>query len=786
MKNALKTNDLKSFMPNMDIKSLLDANRQMPVTEVLPELLCITTFPPRQCGIATYSQDLIAALEKQFVYSFDIKVCALETAREQHQYTDSRVKYTLNTSNPESYEQLAEKINADDNLKLVLLQHEFGLFAETTDALRDFIQKINKPVSIVFHTVLPRPDEVFKQKVQELLDRVQGIIVMTHGAREILNRDYRVDDNKICVIAHGTHLVPHLDKDALKEKYGLKGRKVLSTFGLLSSGKSIETTIEALPAIVKTTPETTFLIIGKTHPTVVLNEGEIYRESLQRRIMELGLQEHVRFVNKYLPLEELLEYLQLTDIYLFTSKDPNQAVSGTFSYALSCGCPVVSTPIPHAKEVLDGDTGLLFDFGDATQLAQAVNRLLFDVDLRKRIVLNGLHKITGTAWENSAVAHAQFLQKVSGDAFELHYRNPDIKLDHLKKMTTDFGMLQFSKLNQPDIHSGYTLDDNARALIAMCQHYKKTADESDLKYISIYLDFIAYCHRPGELFLNYVDFHNNFTTQNAEVNLEDASGRALWALGYVVSLSRLLPESLVLKARMVFQDSIGIADGVYSPRAMAFIIKGMYYYNRSIREEKTLERTRELANRLVQMYKHEATEDWSWFEGYLTYANSVLPESLLCAYAMTGEDEYKHIAKKSFDFLLGKTFGPCNIKVISNKTWHHRGALCAEYGEQPIDVAYTVITLRKFHDLFKDPRYLEKMETAFNWFLGNNHLQQVIYNPCTGGCFDGLEQHNVNLNQGAESTVSYLLARLMSYKFFGNEQQSYHRSLALQKPKAVA
>jgi len=776
--NLFKTNTMPAFLPFMNTHFYADkkAASKTPEDEnALPEILFISTYPPRECGIATYSQDLINALKKQFVYSFNIEICAVENNSEQHQY-GKEVKYKLNTSDAQSYVEMAEKINADDNIKVVLLQHEFGLFAETVNEFNDFISQIKKPLAIVFHTVLPRPDEVFKQKVQHLLDYADGIIVMTNGAGEILERDYRVDSAKISVIPHGTHLVPYLDKKVLKEKYGLKGRKVLSTFGLLSSGKSIETTLDALPGIVKTTPETMFLIIGKTHPTVALQEGEKYRESLHKKIIDLNLQNNVRFINKYLPLEELLEYLQLTDIYLFTSKDPNQAVSGTFSYALSCGCPVVSTPIPHAKEVLSGDTGILFDFGDSKQLKEAVNKLLFDEELRLNIISNGLHKITCTAWENSAVAHARFLQKVANNKFELHYRNPEINLEHIKKMTTDFGMLQFSKINVPDISSGYTIDDNARAMIALCQHYKMTRDESDLVYIKIYLDFIAYCERPKALFLNYVDFNNNFTTQNAEVNLEDSTGRAIWALGYVISLAHIMPYEITVKAEKIFERAIQTAHQTHSPRAMAFMIKGLYYYNRAVESDTTVELTTMLANRLVQMYRHEATEEWLWYESYLTYANSILPEALLCAYTISGDPVYKEISKKSFDFLLGKTFTDNEIKVISNQGWCKKGEeINCTFGEQPIDVAYTIITLRKFHDIFKDKSYLDKMEMAFNWFLGNNHLEQIIYNPCTGGCFDGLEENNVNLNQGAESTVSYLMARLMSYRYFGNETNSYHR-----------
>jgi glycosyltransferase involved in cell wall biosynthesis len=743
--------------------------------DVLPEIVVITTFPPRQCGIATYSQDLIKALNKQYVNSFSIKICALENKNEKHEYEDKDVKYILNTSTPESYADLASTINEDENIKVVLLQHEFGLFHESENHFNSFIDAIQKPLCVVFHTVLPNPDAVFKAKVQHILNRADSLIVMTNNASDILTRDYIIDKDKIAVIPHGTHLVAHGDKAALKLKYGFEGRKVLSTFGLLSSGKSIETTLDALPNVVNKSPETLFLIIGKTHPTVALHEGEVYRESLEKKIKELNLEDNVKFINKYVALDELLDYLQLTDIYIFTSKDPNQAVSGTFSYALSCGCPIISTPIPHAKEVLAGDTGILFDFGNSAQLADAINRLIFDIQLRNTMVLNGLHKIMHTAWQNSAVAHGKLLEKIAGGNLKLRYRNPEISLKHIKKMTTDFGYLQFSKLNTPDVGSGYTLDDNARALIAMCQYYKQTNDKSVLKYINIYLDFIEYCQQDNGTFLNYVDINTNFTAQNLNENLEDSSGRAMWALGYVVSLGKLLPEAVTKKAESLFQASLSLTNNIYSTRAMAFIVKGLYYYNRQVKDEDTLLYVKLFGDRLLQMYRHESDAEWKWFESYLTYANSVLPEALLLCYAMTNSAVYKDIAKESFDFLLANTFDETSIKVISNRSWLVKGSSKEQYGEQPIDVAYTILALRKFHDIFKEEKYLNKMEVAFNWFLGNNHLQQIIYNPCTGGCFDGLEQHSVNLNQGAESTISYLMARLTITKYFGDPDTIYFR-----------
>ena len=761
-------------------KVLVNRETLYPVqTNTLPEILLITSYPPRECGIATYSQDLFKALNNKFSNSFALKVCALESGKANHGYPDE-VKYILDTNSSSKYVELTHTINNNPRIKLVLIQHEFGLFNNADeDTFLQFLYSLTKPAVIVFHTVLPRPDDLFKAKVRHIAAAAASIIVMTQNAAQVLSDDYRVATEKISVIPHGTHLVPHLNKDFLKEKYGLVGKKVLSTFGLLSSGKSIETTLDALPKVIKENPDVLFLVLGKTHPSVKKEEGEKYRDMLEAKVEDLHLQNHVKFVNEYLPLSDLLEYLQLTDIYLFTSKDPNQAVSGTFSYAMSCGCPIISTPIPHAKEILTvhpdtigrKEMGILFDFENVQELTAAINRLMSDECLRMDISASTLHDIVPTVWENSAIAHALLLQKVAGktndmltknnnkNKIPLEYRVPVLNLDHVKKMTTDVGIIQFSKINQPDIETGYTIDDNARGLVAMCMHYELTGDKADIPYIQKYLNFIEFCQQPGGNFLNYVDKNRQFTAQNSE-NLSDANGRAIWALGFLISKKGLLHQGMIIQADAIIQKALPHLETLHSTRTMAFVIKGLYYCNLVKSSTVNTALIETLANRLVQMYRHESEPEWQWFEPYLTYGNSILPEAMLCAYMETGDLDYKKIAKSSFDFLLSMTFKESRIRVISNKTWLQKGLEAAEHGEQPIDVAYTIMALSKFYDVFKEADYERKMETAFNWFLGKNHLHHIIYNPCTGGCYDGLEEHSVNLNQGSESTLSYLMARL--------------------------
>ncbi len=728
----------------------------------LPEILFITSYPPRECGIATYTQDLIRALTNKFKQSFKFSICALQNDAEQHEYT-GKVHYTLNTDHKHSFYQLAEKINANAAIDLVVLQHEFGFFAKNEEGFVALIEAIHQPVVVVFHTILPDPNSALKANVQSIAAAAASVVVMTRSSAQTLHEEYDVDLEKISIISHGTHLLPHANKSELKAKYGLTGKHVLSTFGLLSAGKSIETTLKALPSIIFENPDVMFLIIGITHPSVVKNEGERYRQKLETLIKNLNLEQHTRFVNRFLPLPELLEYLQATDIYLFTSNDPEQAVSGTFSYAISSGCPIVSTPIPHAQEVLGDDVGIIFDFDDSQQLARAVNQLLSNSELTDSMSSNGRHRMASTAWQNSAIAHARLFKDLLPDGKPLQYSLPVINLDHMKRLTTDFGMIQFSVIDRPDITSGYTLDDNARALIATCKHFETSGNQTDVAYIQTYFNFIQYCLQPSGYFLNYVNEAEEFTDQNATTNLEDANGRAIWALGYLVSMSHLLPKKLAKAADKLLQRGLQNVSGMHSSRAMAFVMKGLYYRTMAGNDASYRPLMRKLADRLVQMYRHEETEEWHWFEAYLTYANSVLPEAMLCAWMVTGDFLYRDIAQRSFDFLLSKTFNGTNMQVISNKTWLYKEESylpIIKGGEQPIDVAYTVLALDAFYKAFHDEKYLEKEVSAFNWFLGKNHLHQIIYNPGTGGCYDGLEETHVNLNQGAESTVSYLMARL--------------------------
>jgi hypothetical protein len=338
---------------------------------------------------------------------------------------------------------------------------------------------------------------------------------------------------------------------------------------------------------------------------------------------------------------------------------------------------------------------------------------------------------------------------------------PEISLDHIRRLTTINGMIQFSQISTPDIATGYTLDDNSRALIALTKHYEITKNESDLELINIYLNFILFCQLENGTFQNYVDKYGNFTNNNQDENLEDSNGRAIWALGEFCSHTNLFPSEFIDKARLAIHKSLPHIILFKSPRAISFSIKGLYFYDLHSNEFLIKQIITILADNLVSKFRGVSDKKWKWFENYLTYANSLLPEAMLYAALKTESKLYKKIAKTSFDFLLEIVFKYDQIKVVSNQGWNHKGKDSHNFGEQPIDVAYTILALNKFYEVFQEKEYYDKMVTAFDWFLGKNHLNQIIYNPKTGGCYDGLEENHINLNQGAESTVSYLMARLV-------------------------
>lgn len=746
-----------------ELNDFLDKNKAAP-----GEILFVTSYPPRECGIASYAQNLINALTSRFDNYYRLKVCALENGDAKYYYT-GEVTTVLNTSIPSDYMRVASQINHNADIQGVVIQHEFGLFKPHEEAFLRFLGDITKPTLVVFHTVIASPSEAHRNYVQKIANAASSILVMAKISASILINEYGLASGKIEVITYGTHLVTPLNVPALKEKNKLTGHTVLSTIGLLAPDRGIENTLEALPAIIKQHPQVMFLIVGKTHPEEFKKQGEKYRIMLEARVKSLKLQKHVTFLNGFFNTATLTEYFRMSDIVIFSCTDTDRPMSGMFSLAVSCGSTIVSTPTSHAQEFLSNGEGVILQNNNSNELANRINELLDNPGLRKNMSESILRKSHSAIWENAALQYGQLLNKATGNNLIFDFKYPEIKLDFLKSLTDQVGILHASYKGEADIRTGYTLDDNALALFVFCMHYKNTRDANDIPYIKKYLKFIYHCLQPSGIFFKYMDYDRKFTVRNQTEDLEETQGKAIWSLGYLYSMKGLLPSSLTDVSALILRNAFPQADNFVSGKAISFTIKGLYYYYSVGELPATLVQIKSLANKLVDRYRDNATDDRKWFESTFSDSASLLSNALLNAWLTTGENIYRAIAKESFEFLSSKFFNRTMAEVHSKQEWQSTDPGKDNAGEHPCDIGFQVITLSKFYLMCKESEYFNKMNTAYQWFLGNNRLNQMIYNPVTGSCYDGLEGNSVSLNQSAESALCYTLARLVveKYKFVG-------------------
>ncbi len=716
------------------------------------------TFIPRECGIATFTSDLINSMDKRYNPLVESEVLAInDNGSSIYNYND-KVSFQINETNLNDYADAAEKINERDDIKIVNIQHEFGLFGgKYGDYLLSFLDAIKKLVVVTLHSVIPCPDDYRKNIVQSILKKASAVIVMAKEAIRILKEDYGIDDlnnNKIFYIPHG---VPQsqLYPDDAKEKINLRNRVILSTFGLLSSGKGIEYVIEALPHIIKKYPEVIYLIIGETHPQVRKKEGESYRNKLKHLVESLGLSKNVKFCNKYLTLKELVTYLSATDIYVSASLDKNQIVSGTLSYALGCGKAIISTPTIYAAEVLSEERGVLVDFRNPQSIRKALNDILSDKKLKENLEKNAYEFGKKMVWPNIATNYLKVFNKVIKLREDVIKKYPAIKLNHILSLTDDVGIIQHAKYSIPNRKTGYTLDDNSRALIVATKHFNLFRSRQSSKLMNTYLSFLYHTQKKDGRFYDLLDYEKKFLDEEGS---EDSFGRALWACGYVASSK--VHHNIKATAKFIFDNAVKSADKIKALRAKAFSIIGLYHYYKEYSNKDILDKVNSLASSLVDSYKANALQDWKWFEPKLTYSNSKLPEALFLAYLMTKNKEYLAVAQESLNFLFKVLIVDGKLMPIGNEGWHYKDGKRAFYDQQPVDASSMVQTCLVAYKVTKKKVYYSNAVLSFNWFLGKNSLSQMVYDEATGGCFDGLSKDSMNLNQGAESTISYLLARL--------------------------
>lgn len=728
-------------------------------------IVYISTFPPRPCGIATFTEDLSNSFNRIFEPHVVSKVIAMHNQSVADVAYDDRVIYTINQNILEDYIRAALHLNSLPHVKLVNIQHEFGIYGgEYGEYLLAFLKALKKPVVITLHTVLPEPDKKRRVIMRRLAEQSDLFFTMTEASKEILKNEYKIDSSKIKIIPHGLHHVPFEDTAKYKQKLGLSQSLTLSTFGLISRNKGIEYALEALPLAVKLFPNVTYMIVGATHPSVVKEEGESYREFLQKRVTELGIENNVKFYNQYVSVKELLQFLQATDIYLATPLDVNQAVSGTLTYALGAGRPVIATAFAQAREVVTEDVGRVVPMRSAEHFTSAIVELFSDELLRKSLGKNAYFKTRPLTWANTALATMQAYSYLIPGFRDEQKHLPRIDLTHVKKMTDERAMLQFSKLHTPDRASGYTADDNARALIALCLYSKtRVLGTEEEALIVKYLDFLKSISRPDGYFENYMFFGGKIDAHRNRVeSMDDPTTRSMLALA-IASTTNTISKQLQKKAQKLFQNSVRNNLTFASLRSSAFYIKALalwYQQYPSVDIKKAIDR--HVAN-VTTAYKKNAQPGWEWFESQLVYANAVLPDALLQAYKLDPRKNKKLLAmaRESMEFLITKTFRKHVYVPIGQDGWYEKDKKRALYDQQPEDPCAMVEALKDLYLITGEERYKVMMQRAFYWFLGNNVQHQIVYDETTGGCYDGLRKDSLNLNQGAESTLAYLISRLL-------------------------
>lgn len=729
------------------------------------KIVYIGTYPPRQCGIGTFTRNKFMAMTVQ--PGIDIGhegiVIAINNQGNADDYPPE-VRFTIRQDEQNDYIEAAEFINRS-GCDICILEHEFGIFGGPNGIyILPLLHRLEIPVVAVFHTVLKTPSPNEKSILTSISKMAARVVVMTHKAVEFLSRIYGVPRGQIEIIEHG---VPDLqfNQQVSKKEFNLESKKMLLTFGLIGRNKGIETVIKALPVIVAKYPEIVYVILGKTHPSVVKHSGEEYRDYLRQLVSELNLEEHVLFVNEFTDEDKLFKYLTAADIYVTPYLNEAQSTSGTLSYAVGAGCAVISTPYWHASELLPRVGGRLFDFNNHRQLSAIFMDLLDHPEALREMHMKAYAHGREITWpkigEEYITLSKMVLERASGKPYrklipEPMVSLPSFSLDHIRRLTDNTGIIQHAKYGIPNYKEGYCLDDNARALLMTLMAYKKQKNTVSEELMHVYLAYIHYMQNNDGTFHNFMSFNKSFLDENGS---EDSFGRAIWALGYLHGNS---PNDACFRlGREIFFKAVPNFRKLKSLRGVANTLIGVCLYLQSDpQNNEMIALARHLSARLVQEYSMHRTEQWKWFEPVLTYDNAILPLSLLHAACILDDGEMMAIAGESMKFLSGITLRNGYLSVIGNEKWYAKGGRQSVFAQQPVDVMMMVLMFQKAFSVTKNRSFIKSLHTCFMWFFGENDLRMSLYDYETKGCCDGLESYGINRNQGAESTLGYLISHL--------------------------
>ena len=793
-----------------------DSPATIPAAEIasrmpLPtRIAVIGNYLPRECGIATFTTDLCHALGGEYGEGrlFAIPVNDPDSS---YDYPD-QVRLELEQEDISSYERAADFLNFNSN-DLVCLQHEYGIYGGAAGRyILALLRRLKMPLVTTLHTVLREPDANQRIVLEEIAQLSDRMIVMSELASEILREVYGVPSGKIDVIPHGVPDMSFMDPNYYKDKFGTEGKSVLLTFGLLSPNKGIENVIRALPAILAQHPNVVYIVSGVTHPHIRKREGERYREELQALAEELGVSANLILNNRFVSTEELVEHVGAADIYITPYRQEAQIVSGTLAIALGAGKAIVSTPYWYAKELLAEKRGVIVPFDDPKAIAESVVALLEnDAErhaMRKRAYLHS----RGTTWQKTALAYmatfqrarferslqpraAQLDDAAANQSAELNrdpaidktfeigepmQKLPTLDTRHLSAMTDDTGMLQHAIFSVPNTREGYTTDDNARALIVSTLLDRNAGTENDAEHLSLSRRYLAFLwlafHSDTGRFRNFLGYDRKWLE---DVGSDDSHGRALWALGSVLGHSR--NPGLRGAAGRLFEAAVPAVLEFRSPRAWAFSILGLQAYLDWFPGDRAIQGARNtLANRLLDIYERSCSENWHWFEKSLAYSNARLSQALILAGGRSKNETMAAAGIESLKWLVSAQHcGDSEIFVpIGSSHFFAEGGEKARFDQQPVEACGTISACLEAYRLTHEEHWNDEVRCVFNWFLGKNDLQAPLYDPTTGGCRDGLHPDRVNENQGAESTLSFLMALLEMQGAKVTHEEKTHKEMS--------
>ncbi len=769
--------------------STMDTVRQAPFKRIA----FIGNYLPRQCGIATFTTDLCEAVAA--AYS-DTTCFALPVNDTEGGYDyPARVRFELAESDTASYRRAADFLNGN-NVDLVCLQHEYGIFGGPAGShILTLLRELRMPVVTTLHTVLREPDPNQRRVLEKLAQRSDRLIVMSQRGAGFLREIYGVPEDKVDLIPHGIPDVPFVDPSFHKDRFGVEGKLVLLTFGLLAPNKGIEYVIQALPAILARYPQVVYIVLGVTHPHVKRHEGEFYRLQLERLARTLGVESNILFYDRFVSLDELIEFIGAADIYITPYLNPAQITSGTLAYTVGAGKAVISTPYWYAEELLADGRGLLVPFADAPAIAGRVIEMLDNESerhaIRKRAYLLGREmtwpKVACRYMASFARAHEDrthsprpvFAGRTQDPATgprgngefggvplldrTLEKRAPELpllNLNHLKRLTDDTGLVQHACFTVPNYNEGYATDDNARALIVAVSLEEQGEDASGeaSSLASRYLAFLRHAldSRTGR-FRNFLSYDRRWLeTQGSD----DCHGRALWGLGTVIGRSN--HPGLRGVAGQLVEAALPAITALTSPRAWSFILLAIHEYLKRFAGDRTASNLREvLAERLLEGYRSHSSADWPWFEDRLTYCNATLPHALLISGQAMARDDMVETSLKALDWLANLEMAEHGHFVpIGSNGFYPRGGTRARFDQQPVEAQAMISACLAAQANTGESRWGRRAHLAFDWFLGRNDLHLALYDPATGGCRDGLHSDRLNQNEGAESTLAFLLALL--------------------------